>query len=246
MITDLPKNELAVIGGRYQAARLVQQVGYTLGIAHADGPGVEALLPKGYLDETAAARDEVDKARQDKTIAASEAKQTTDTQNDQVKAAKVWRQQVVSRALRAVHLGIRVPGELTAMGSPHAVPAVLDLTSRMLGLLGENAESLARAGADMAPIIQEGHAIYAALQSADNEQKLAHAASLPAALTAFAIKKGELYSALKVINEAGHEYWAQNPQSSARYNLSILYHRPSYSAAPTPPAPSPPVTSGTK
>jgi hypothetical protein len=67
----------------------------------------------------------------------------------------------------------------------------------------------------------------------ENEQALAHAANLPAAFTAFAIKKGLLYIALKVINEAGRELHANDPQAAARYNLSILYHRLSSSNSTT-------------
>jgi hypothetical protein len=247
MITNLPKAELATIGARYRAAYLVPQAGYTLGIADADGPPLSALLPSGFLAEAAALRNDVDKARQDKTIAATEAKHATSTQNDELKAAKVWRQQVVNRASRAVHMGGHVPSELTVMGSPRTVAGALDLTSRLIGLLTENTAVLATSGPDIAPLIAQGRQIYQSLQSADNDQEVAHSSNLPAAVAAFAIKKGELYTALKIINEAGHELFANDPQASARYNLSILYRRGSSSAAtpvpstnPTNPAAPPP------
>ena len=47
---------------------------------------------------------------------------------------------------------------------------------------------------------------------------------------------GELYTALKIINEAGHELHAKDPEASARFNLSILYRR-GPSSAPSPAQP---------
>jgi hypothetical protein len=70
---------------RFRASYLVQQAGYTLGIASAEGEPLAALLPADHLDKTAQLRDEVDKATQDRTVRAAEAKQTTVTQNQHMR-----------------------------------------------------------------------------------------------------------------------------------------------------------------
>ena len=64
---------------------------------------------------------------------------------------------------------------------------------------------------------------------------------MPAAVTAFCAKKGELYTMLKVINNAGHELYAHNLAEAAKFNMSILHRRGPQAAAaePVPPAPTP-------
>jgi hypothetical protein len=238
MITDLPESELAKSGGRHRASYLVQQAMYTLGLARADGAAMAALLPAGFLDEVEQVRDEVDKARQDKTVTAAEAKQATGAQNDNARALKVWLRKAVNRAIRASHTGAKLPDQLTAVGDIQSVPALLDKSSKVFALLAENAATLAKVGPDVQLLIDEGKKLYQDLEQADATQEQTRASHLPAAVTAFYVKKGELYAALKIINSAGHELHADDPQSSARYNLSILHRHGGQAAAqPTPPAP---------
>jgi hypothetical protein len=88
--------------------------------------------------------------------------------------------------------------------------------------------------------IDEGRQIFQALQDADSTQERARSADLPAAVTAFNAKKGELYNLLKVINNAGHEYYANNPAEAGKFNMTILHrHAPPTAAEPAPPAPTP-------
>jgi hypothetical protein len=204
------------------------------------GTPLAGLLPAGFLDETAHVRDDVDKLRQDKTAMAAEAKQATGTQNSAVRDIKDWRREVASRCLRATHAGLSLPEALTQMGNPRTVPAVLDALSKTISLLKENAAALATIGPDVAPMIERGSKLYQALDQADSTQEQTRSAHLPAAATAFNAKKGELYTALKIINEAGHELYAKDPEASARFNLSILYRRGNQTAATPEPAPSPP------
>jgi hypothetical protein len=242
MITDTPQSELAKAGGRHRASYLVQQAMYTLGLARADGAPMAALLPAGFLDETESVRDDVDKARQDKTVMAAESKQATGAQNESARGLKVWLQKAVNRAIRASHTGAKLPDGLTAMGNAQGVPALLDRSSKVLGLLAENAATLAKVGPDVQLLIDEGKKLYQALEQADATQEQTRASHLPAAVTAFYAKKGELYTALKIINSAGHELHAGDPQASARYNLSILHRHGGQTAAqpaPTPPASEP-------
>ena len=80
--------------------------------------------------------------------------------------------------------------------------------------------------------IDEGRKIFQALQEADSTQERARSADMPAAVSAFNAKKGELYDMLKVINNAGHELYASNPAEAGKFNMSILHRH-----APQPPCP---------
>ena len=87
MSTTPDTAKLAAIGMRFRGPYLVQQAGYTIGIASLEGAPLTALLPPDFLEKVALLRDEVDKALQDKTLRASEAKQATSSQNQQMHAA---------------------------------------------------------------------------------------------------------------------------------------------------------------
>lgn len=225
MITKLSKAQLAALGARHRAAHLVQQAGYSLGIAALAGTPLAGLLPANFLDEATAVRDEVDKLRQDKTAMAAESKQATGTQNSAMREIKDWRRAVASRCLRAAHAGVTMPDDLTQMGNPRTVPTVLDALSKTISLLKENAAALATVGPDVAPLIERGTNLYQTLDQADSTQEKARSAELPAAALDFNAKKGELYTALKIINEAGHELFSKDPEASSRFNLSLLYRR---------------------
>jgi hypothetical protein len=244
MITNQKKAVLALSGARYPAAALVQQAGLTLGLAALVGEKLAALMPPGFLDETGTLRDEVDKLRQDKTVTADEALQATNAQHKAVREIKDWRRQVVSRCLRGVHAGLTVPELLTQMGNPRGVPEVMELLSKTIALLNDNALELASLGPQVTPLIEVGRKLYQDLDQAENAQEKARAAQLPDSTSAFNAKKGELYAALKIINEAAHELYAKDPEASARFNLSLLHGRnkspSSPEPTPTPPAPTPP------
>lgn len=78
------------------------------------------------------------------------------------------------------------------------------------------------------------------LQQADSAQEQARAFDLPASVATFYLRKGELYTALKVINNAGHELYAHDLPSAAKFNMSILHLRGPQATEPAPaPAPTP-------
>lgn len=241
MSTTPDTARLAAIGVRFRAPYLVQQAGYTLGIAAAEGAGLTALLPAGFLDKVAGLRDDVDKAMQDKTIRTVEAKQATSTQNQHLREGTIWGRKVGKRCQSAVQLGATLPAELGRVSSPQTVPGVLEQMSKTLALLTENAAAMDAVGPATQPLIDDGRTIFQALQTADSTQERARAADVPASVAAFYAKKGELYSALKVVNNAGHELYAHDLAAAAKYNMSILHrHGPQAAPAPTPPAPTPP------
>jgi hypothetical protein len=237
MSTTPDTARLAALGVRFRASYLVQQAGYTLGLATAEGAALAALLPADHLAKTAQLRDDVTLAMQDKTVRAAEAKQATRAQNGQMRASIVWVRKVGRRCQNAIHLGVALPPELTRVGRPTAVPLMLEQISTTLAVLGDRAADMDRVGPPTQPLIDEGRQLHEALERADTLQERSRAADLPAAVTAFYVKKAELYGALKIINNAGHELYAHDLGTASRFNLSILQRRGTSPAEP--PAPEP-------
>ena len=89
-------------------------------------------------------------------------------------------------------------------------------------------------GKDAQKLLDEGKAIATALKTADAQQEVKRFNELPASVQEFLAKKGTLYTALKVINDAGHELFADNSTQAARYNLSILHRRTTRGGGDTP------------
>lgn len=239
MITKLLASALAKTGQGLRAAYLVPQAVYTLGLANAEGDGLKQILPAGLLDEVTRACDEVDKARQDKTVAASEAKQATGNQQSLVRDLKVWRRQVSSHIELIQLAGAAAPDGIIHYRRSQALPILLEDISKTLGLLAENQavlDSVGPAGGTQA-LIDEGKRLYQAALQADGAQEQSRGKDLPEAVIAFNTKKGELYVGLKMINAAGHRVHAHDPLASARYNLSILNRHRAQAASVPPPAP---------
>jgi hypothetical protein len=242
MITTQKASELVKIGERLRGAYLVLQGGYTLGIAQSEGPALAALLPANCLDDVARVCTEVDKARQDKTIAAVESKQATNNQQAMVRELKVWRRQAAKCIELCQLAGADLPDGIIQGVHAHTVPALLEATSKTLGLLDQNKAALDAVGPNTQTLIDQGHELYQALLQADSTQEQTRAKDLPAAVIAYYAKKGELYVGLKMINAAGHQLHAQDPMVAARFNLTILNRRHNQGAAapaPTPPAKAP-------
>jgi hypothetical protein len=222
---------------------LVQQAGYTLGLAALVGTPLAGKLPPNFLDRTAVVRDDVDKAMQDKTVRTAESRQATSVQNQCQRDGKIWVRGLGKRCQSGIQLGVNLPPELGRVSSPATVPGMLEQMSKTLSLLAEHAPDMEKIGLPVQTHIDEGRKIFAALQAADSTQERARSADMPAAVAAFCAKKGELYSMLKVINNAGHELYANNPAEAGKFNMSILHrHAPPVAEpapSPTPPAPTP-------
>ena len=188
-------------------------------------------------------RDEVDKAMQDKTVRTAESRQATGIQNRCQRDGKIWVRGVGKRCQSAIQLGVNLPPELSKVSSPATVPGMLEQTSKTLSLLAQHAPDMEKIGLPVQTHIDEGRKIFEALETADSTQERTPSADLPAAVAAFYTKKGELYSMLKVINNAGHELFANNPAEDGKFNMSILHrHAPPVAEpapTPTPPAPTP-------
>ncbi|HEV8324021.1 MAG TPA: hypothetical protein VG389_20560 [Myxococcota bacterium] len=223
MITELRAEDLVALGARYRAPYLIEQSGYTLGIAAEDGAALDELLDPGYVAEVGTAADAVRTAIGDKALMAADSKNATTSQNQQLRRAKVWRRKVVRRGQRAVRQGRNVPDVLTSVTHARTVPDLLRQISQMLPALVANQAALG--GANAQGLIDEGTAINTDLSNADAEQERKLLSALPAAVRDFFEAKGRLYVGLKVINDAGHELHADHAAAAGRYNLRILHRR---------------------
>lgn len=219
MITELNAEKLIELGERHRADYLVEQSGYTQGIAAKEGSPLAALLPANYLTEVRAETEKVSTAMKDKTLVASESKNSTTSQNQALANAKVWRTKVVHRCRRAERMGKDMPEELTRTNDVRNVPAVAGQIDKMVKLLEANKANLM---ADTTALVTQGQSIAKALKEADAGQEVKRLRDLPEAVRAFYQSKGTLYMGLKAINDAGRELYAATPDKAAIYNLSIL------------------------
>jgi hypothetical protein len=223
------------IGMRFRGSYLVQQAGYTLGLAALEGTALAGKLPPNFLERTQALRGEVEQAMGDKTVRTAEARQATNLQHQCHSEAKSWVRGIGKRCQSAVHLGAPLAPELEKVSSPASVAGMLEQVGKTLSLLTKHAADMDKVGLPVQSHIEEGHKLYLALQEADSVQERARAAELPAAVADFCAKKGELYGNLRVINNAGHELHSSDLGESAKFNMSILNRRAPQAAAPTPP-----------
>ncbi|MBN2353721.1 MAG: hypothetical protein JXD23_14205 [Spirochaetales bacterium] len=221
MITEMIKDQVIEMGSRHRAGYLVEQAGYTLGLAKQDGENLTALLPEAYVKEVAAALDRVSAAYEDRTLSEEDSKSATDEVNDLLRQAKVWRRAAVNRALRASRMGKKVPDDLLKMGNARSVPAVVGAMEQTVKLLEANAGSLH--GADLKTLIEKGRSLVKEIKAIDAEQEVKRLKNLSDAVKQFYYEKGLLFIGIKVINEAGRELHAGDAADAAKYNLSIVY-----------------------
>lgn len=221
MITGLKTDELLALGARYRANYLAEQAGYTLGIAAADEPALAALLPEGYLAELKEAADKMSKSAKDKALAQAESKEATKSQTAEMQRAKVWRRTVAKRALMARRTGKEIPEGLTILTAVTTLPAMAGKVEAMVKLLEANLGNLH--GSGLQELLDRGKAILNELRHVDAEQEVKRLKSLPDAVREFYINKGTVYIGIKVVNDAGHALYADQPDRAARYNLNILY-----------------------
>jgi hypothetical protein len=221
MSISIVKDELVVLGARFRANYLVEQAGYTLGIAAKDGQVFADLLPEGFIKEVDDNLAQVRAALQDTELMKQEAKDATKKQNSAVTDAKVWRRKVVNRSIRATKFSTGIPDGLLSIGRTSKIPELQGQIEVMIKLFEENLAKMPGKGADK--LLEEGKAIAEAFRSSDAEQEVKRLRALPDAVQTFYEKKGLLYVELKALNEAGHELYAHDSEGSGRYNLSILY-----------------------
>ena len=231
MITEKSTEELVELGAKLRVDYLIEQAGYTLGIAAADESALSELLPEEYLNEVSELRDELSAARSDKALTAEEAKDATHRQNVSAAEAKVWRRKAMRRASRAMRIGHPMPDGLLRLGRVRTVPALAGQLEEMTGLLQEYLTKMP--GKNTQQLLDEGKALADALRTADATQELKRLKELPEKFRVFYERKGQLYIGLKVINDAGCELHADDPKAAGMYNLAILHRRGSKKRPPS-------------
>ena len=233
MITEISREKLIEVGSRFRANYLVDQSGYTLGLAALDGKPLYELLPDGFKDEVEAAVGKVDAARKDKALMKAESEHATDVQNEAFKQAKVWRRKVAKRAKNAVERGKSMPDGLVKISHARTVPALQGQLTEMVKLLEANIENLH--GANLDKLLEEGKKLEAELRQKDATQEVKRLKELPDAVKEFYFQKGLLYTGLKMVNNAGHELWSNDASLAARYHMDILNRRGGTRKADAPP-----------
>ncbi len=223
MITTLPRNELIELGERYRAQYLVEQAGYTLGIAAAEGQPLSDLLPDDFLSEAEAAKESVNTSLKDKTLMAEEAKDARSSLVSAFKAAKVWRRKAVGRSKRALRQGKPIPDGLLKIGDTPNAASFVGRFKEMVELFGQNIDSMS--GKDAPKLLEEGKGILSILDSAGTDKNVKRGRELPTAVQDFYAQKGILYLAVKILNDAGHELYADDSASAGLFNLQILHRR---------------------
>jgi hypothetical protein len=223
MITTMPKKELIELGERYRAQYLVEQAGYTLGIAAAEGEVMSDLLPDNFLLEAAAARDSVNFALKDKTLMAEEAKDAKSSEVSAFTAGKVWRRRAVGRSKRAARLGKSIPDGLLKIGRTTNSASFVSRLKEMVELFEQNLTSMP--GKDAPKLLSDGKELLLTLSAADTDKNVKRIKEMPTAVQDFYEQKGILYIALKIINDAGQELYADDANAAGLYNLQILHRR---------------------
>ena len=221
MITELEKNELIGIGSRYSGSGLVEQGGYTHGVALTDGSPLANLLPTSYLAEGRTLIDDVRERSKDREATEQESKYATAAQNLALRQAKTWMRKLNRRAKRAAHLGKKVPD--TLMKSPSNVK--MKEFCEGLDFMVKDFEKFASSipGADNAALLTEGKTLANTLLTADFDQEVKRLNNLPLKVQDYYHNKGLLYKWLKVVNEAGRELHVNEPAHAEKYNMKILY-----------------------
>jgi hypothetical protein len=237
-ITSLPEIELVRMGQRLRSAQLLQQASLTIPQSRAVGEPLAKLMRPGFIDLVEAVRLSVAKAFEDKSVLEEEAKLSTESQHEAMRLVKEWSRRAVARANSVLLSGATLPEQMAYIPDARSVPARTGQVQRLLGLLVQHAATMDKVGIPTQPLIDEGRQVLDALIAADSGQELKRAADLPASLANFYARKAELYTGLKMINEAAHELYAHDPLSSSRFNLSLLYRKgPATTTQPTPNAP---------
>lgn len=221
MITEVSKEKLMEVGSRLRADYLVEQAGYTFGVAAFDGRALEELLPDGFVAEVKAVLEKVNEARKDKALMAAESKEATRVQNSAFRRAKIWRRKVAKRARNAAEMGKSIPDGLIKISQAKTLPALQAQVSEMVRLLEANLSLFH--GAGLEKLLEEGRKLESEMMVKDAEQEVKRLKELPEKVIDFYIQKGLLYIGLKIINNAGQELHSEAPLLAARYNMSILH-----------------------
>ncbi|MFI5167024.1 MAG: hypothetical protein ACHQQS_10415 [Thermoanaerobaculales bacterium] len=237
MIIEVPREELVAIGSRIRTGYLIEQAGYTLGVAAADGKALTDLLPDGFLAEVQQNLADLDPARQDRALLEAESKDAGRGHTQSFHDAKVWRRTVAGRAILAKRMGKNVPDELVRRSSTSSGPALTEQVVEMVRLLEANLDLIPGAGKD--ELLAQGKTLVTELHATETSHEVKRLNDLPDSVQALYVKKALVYTGLKMIHDAGRALHAADPLAAARYNLGILHRKAGNRTAAPAPAPTP-------
>lgn len=218
------RNYYIDVGIRRPTTGLIQQARLTANLVSHEPPAFAETLPDpAYVGTMMTLTDQVEKAAGDRAVAEADSVGATVAQNDSMSAAKVWGRKVRARVGRARAMGISVPDGLMHARSARTVPTMIAALSDSVALLEHSMEDLKPAGGDIEGLIAEGKKIHGELSTYDAIQESALRNSVPEAVRDFWEAKGRLYIALKVVNNAAREFYADDLERAARYNMKLVY-----------------------
>ncbi len=220
MLTKVCNEDLLAIGARVRAEKLLAQADYTLKTATKEGRALESILPKGYLSEVRDTREQLAQARRSKVIQEAEKRDVEEFVTQAFHEAKVWRRQVAHRAQQALHQGVPVKEEIFRIREARTAEALSKNILQMIDLLEPHRDKLP--GQDWEKVFQEGRRLAETLSAtvAPSEKSLR---DLPEDVREFYETKGQLYMALKVINDAGWALHSDSSTAAAKFNFETMY-----------------------
>lgn len=222
MITNVPQEEVIRYGARFRGTYLLEQTGYTLGMARLSEQAFTPDLGADFLAEMERTKDAVSVGLRSKEIAEEESRLATVAQNESVRVGKIWRRRVAAFGRFLALRGIETPTELREVGaSTNSVP---ELRKQMEVKLGKLA-ALTLTGQPATrrdTLARDGGRFLEQLAGADTTQEL-KIQKLPPATRDFYRNKGTLFLGLKQINSIARMLFADDPVKAAQFNLSILY-----------------------
>jgi hypothetical protein len=221
MLSKKPKEEVISIGVRNRASYLLEQYGYTMGVAKLDGDALVNIMPAGYLDEIDQCADRVREAMKNKTLVAAESKSSTQSVNQVMRLAKEWRRAAVSRGKVAKRTGYDIPDELIRLNNLSGVPSVMKSMHDMIKLIEANKDAMA--SGNLQEFIDEGKTLVDQVTQFDSTQEVKRLKSLPDTVREFYYQKGLLYIGIKGINDYGRAFNKGDAAKANAYHLSILY-----------------------
>jgi hypothetical protein len=220
---NLSQEELVAYGERHRLDYLVEQTGYTLGVAAEEWEGLKNYLDAETLDEARALHAELISTLQNRRLVEDDAREATREQNRLFGEAKTFRRRVSHLARAWSRQGVELPQGLINYSSARNLPAVARQVEEMLSQLEASKEKIRAPIVD--ELIAEGRRLAQAFRAQDAAQEQKRLSKLPAAVKELNAKKGRLYLTLKAINDAGRALHAADPFRASRYSLSILHRR---------------------
>lgn len=239
MITNLPREQLVLLGRTVSARRMIDQARYTLGQVSVDGP-MQSRLGGAFLAEARAAVDSLEAALRERFGARGASVRATAAQGNLVKAARRYRRAFVKEMAAARRRGVDLPLQAAKTGGRMINPGALaqDL-ERLLSMALPVAGPLADVGIP-ASFLEEGQEFVRRLRHSEKEQEMAKRTLQRAAVARKRELTGLVHEAIRSIVELARSVHRDDPVAAAEYGFDVLRGTRSAPADTPAPAASPP------